>query len=235
MTETDHKNNKTHLDPAKPDAGSSALSPRSDMARRYAVLIMGIVIMSFGIAFCIKGDLGTTPISSLPYVTSLMSGLTVGTTTIILHITLILLQILLLRRKYNPIQLLQLPVALAFGWTIDLALFIIRGVNPESYPARWAVCLLGTVLVSIGVACEVIADVVTLAGEGFVIAVTKAFHLPFPPVKIGFDVFLVALSVVLSITFLGGVHGVREGTVAAAFLVGLMSKPLIRRFSLGAS
>lgn len=205
---------------------------KQDYIKRYVIFIIGIVIMSFGIAFCIKGDLGTTPISSLPYVTSLISGLSVGTTTIIMHISLILLQMIILRRNYNPIQLLQLPVALIFGWTIDLALWVIKGLAPESYIFRWLVCLIGIFLVAVGVACEVIGDVVTLAGEGLIIAICKAFNLPFPPVKVIFDVFLVALSVALSLVFLGGIHGVREGTVAAAFLVGVLSKPMIKRFRL---
>ena len=199
--------------------------------RRYAIFITGLVIMSFGIAFCIQADLGTTPISSLPYVTSLISGLSVGTTTILMHISFILLQIIILRKNYQPIQLLQLPVALLFGWSIDLALWLIKGVAPERYLSRWLICLLGILLVAIGVACEVIGDVVTLAGEGFILAVCKAFHLPFPSIKVIFDVFLVVLSAALSLLFLGSVHGVREGTVAAAFLVGMLSKPIIKRFS----
>ena len=193
-------------------------------------MVIGVIIMAFGIAFCIKGDLGTTPISSFPYVTSLISGLSVGTTTIIMHVTLILLQIILLRKNYDPIQLLQLPVALIFGWACDLALRLVSPINPITYLSRWIVCFIGIILVSIGVACEVIADVIMLAGEGFITAVCKAFKLPFPPAKVGFDVFLVAISIVLSVLFLGNVHGVREGTVIAAFLVGILAKPLIKHF-----
>ena len=203
---------------------------KKNYGKRYAVLIMGVIIMAFGIALCIKGDLGTTPISSLPYVTSLISGLSVGTTTIIMHVTLILLQILLLRSNYEPIQLLQLPVAFLFGWACDLALLILKNLEPVNYVSRWIVCLIGTALVAVGVACEVIADVIMLAGEGFITALCKAFHLPFPPAKVGFDVFLVTVSAILSLIFLHGIYGVREGTVAAAFLVGILSKPIIKRF-----
>ena len=42
----------------------------------------------------------------------------------------------------------------------------------------------------------------------------------------GFDVTLVVIACVLSIVFTGRLQGVREGTVAAALLVGLIAKQL---------
>ena len=89
--------------------------------RRCLLLVAGLIIMAFGVAFSIKAGLGTSPISSLPYVLSLFTPLTVGTATIAMHVTLILLQILLLRRRYDPVQLLQLPVAIAFGYLTDFS------------------------------------------------------------------------------------------------------------------
>ena len=57
--------------------------------------IIGLLIMAFGVAFSIKANLGTSPISSVPYVVSLFTPLTVGTATIMMHIVFILLQILI--------------------------------------------------------------------------------------------------------------------------------------------
>ena len=75
--------------------------------------------MAFGVAFSIKADLGTSPISSVPYVVSLFAPLTVGTATIVMHCVFILLQILILRKDYHPIQLMQLPAAFFFGYLTD--------------------------------------------------------------------------------------------------------------------
>ena len=62
----------------------------------------------------ISSQLGTSPISSVPYVISLISPLSVGTATILMHCVFILIQIFILRRRYELIQLMQLPVALIF-------------------------------------------------------------------------------------------------------------------------
>lgn len=205
------------------------------MLRRCLLLVVGLVIMAFGVAFSIKAGLGTSPISSLPYVLSLLPlHLTVGTATIAMHVTLIILQILLLRRRYDPFQLAQLPVALVFGSLTDFSVWALQGINVSAYPARWVLCIIGILLVGVGVSFEVTANVVTLAGEGMVLAVCKVFPVPFGNAKIGFDVTLVVIASVLSLLFLGELYGVREGTVAAAFCVGLVARQVnrpMRRFA----
>ena len=66
---------------------------RNHLVRRSIVFCIGLIIMAFGVAFSIKATLGTSPISSLPYVTASISGLTVGTTTIIMNFAFVFLQI----------------------------------------------------------------------------------------------------------------------------------------------
>lgn len=207
----------------------------NSLIKRYALLCAGLLIMAAGVGFSIRAGLGTSPISSLPYVLSLITPLSVGTATIAMHCALILLQIVLLGRKFQLIQLMQLPVALLFGYLTDLSLWLLDGLHAESYPGSWLLCLIGILLVGIGVSCEVTAGVVTLAGEGMVLAVCRRFRLQFPKVKIGFDCTLVIISVILGILFLGGIVGVREGTVAAALCVGMVSRfvnqKIMKRFA----
>ena len=198
------------------------------LLKRCLLLVAGLLIMAFGVAFSIQAGLGTSPISSLPYVLSLFAPLTVGTTTIALHVTLILLQILVLRRRYDPVQLLQLPVALVFGALTDFSVWVLQALTPTTYLMQWMFCVVGILLVGIGVSFEVTANVVTLAGEGMVLALCKVFPLKFSNTKVGFDVTLVVLSSILSLLFLGHLAGVREGTVAAAIFVGLTVKQVNR-------
>lgn len=194
--------------------------------KRYIVLLIGLAIMAFGVAFSIKADLGTSPISSVPYVVSLFSPLTVGTATITMHCVFILLQILILRRRYQLIQLMQLPVAFFFGYLTDFGVWSVQGITCSTYWQRWIVCLIGVLLVAIGVSLEVKANVVVLAGEGVVLAICKVLPVKFGTMKVAFDVTLVVVACILSCVFTGRLQGVREGTVAAALLVGLTAKQL---------
>lgn len=195
--------------------------------KRYLLLLVGLSIMAFGVAFSIKASLGTSPISSVPYVVSLFTPLTVGTATITMHCVFILLQILILRKNYHPIQLMQLPVAFFFGYLTDFGVWAVQGITCNTYWQQWIVCLIGILLVAVGVSFEVKAGVVVLAGEGVVLAICKVLpKVKFGYMKVGFDVTLVVIACVLSIVFTGRLQGVREGTVAAALLVGLITKQL---------
>lgn len=195
--------------------------------KRYLLLLAGLAVMAFGVAFSIKASLGTSPISSVPYVVSLFTSLTVGTATITMHCVFILLQILILRKNYHPIQLMQLPVAFFFGYLTDFGVWAVQGITCNTYWQQWIICLIGILLVSVGVSLEVKAGVVVLAGEGVVLAVCKVLpKVKFGYMKVGFDVTLVVIACILSIVFTGRLQGVREGTVAAALLVGLIAKQL---------
>lgn len=195
--------------------------------KRYLLLLVGLSIMAFGVAFSIKASLGTSPISSVPYVVSLFTSLTVGTATITMHCVFILLQILILRKNYHPIQLMQLPVAFFFGYLTDFGVWAVRGIHCDTYWQQWLVCLAGILLVAVGVSFEVKAGVIVVAGEGVVLAICKVFpKVKFGYMKVGFDVTLVIIACILSLSFTGQLQGVREGTVAAALLVGMLAKQL---------
>ena len=204
----------------------STCEKRTGLVRRWLFLAVGLAIMSLGVALSIRADLGTSPISSVPYVSSLFSPLSVGTATSVMHCVLILLQILILRRRYELIQLLQLPVAVAFGWLTDAALWATGAVTCGAYWQQWLVCILGILLVGIGVSFEVTAGVVTLAGEGMVLALCRVLPVKFGTMKVAFDVCLVLTACVLSLVFLGQLQGIREGTVAAALCVGQVARQL---------
>ena len=195
--------------------------------RRFLFLCLGLSIMAFGVAFSIKAALGTSPISSVPYVTSVISRLSVGTTTIIMNIMFVLIQIGILRRDYEWFQLLQIPAAIVFGTMIDVAEYVIAPIDVSNYFQQWLLCIIGIVLIALGVSVEVMANLVTTAGEGIVLAICKKAPIRFGNMKVIFDVTLVCIAIVLSLVFLKTLDGIREGTIAAALLSGrLPNRPI---------
>lgn len=203
----------------------------AEYIRRYLILVIGLFIMAFGVALSTKAELGTSPVSCVPYVLSCALPYTMGTLTVAMHIVFIVIQILLLRKDYEPVQLLQLLVAFVFGYFTDFALQLTSGINAQNYIMQWVLCLLSCILIAFGVTLEVRAGVVMLAGEGTMTAISKVFHIEFGKVKIGFDVFQVATGLLLSFVLLHGLQGIREGTIAAAILVGTIVRILNRRCS----
>ena len=192
--------------------------------RRVFLLLLGLWIMAVGIALSIQAELGTTPISSVPYALSLISGVSVGTTTILVNTVLILLQIVILRRRFDWFQLLQFPAVLLFGTMIDLAGLLVDPIPVPNYFMQWVLCALGIFCVALGVSVEVEAGLVTTPGEGVVLSICQVAPVKFGNIKVSVDVSLVCISILLSLIFLGQLAGVREGTLAAAVCVGLITK-----------
>lgn len=88
--------------------------------KRYILFLIGLFVNALGVSLVTKASLGTSPISSIPYVLSLNFPFTLGNFTIVFSILLIVLQILILRKNFKLENILQIPVSIAFGYFIDL-------------------------------------------------------------------------------------------------------------------
>jgi len=177
--------------------------------------------MSFGIAFTIHADLGVTSISAAPYVLSLGLSPTVGQFNMMLHTLLVILQIFLLKDKFEKKQLFQIVIGIVFGCLIDLNNYIIlRKFNPRNYIIRNIFVILGSFFLAIGIAMQFYIKTINSAGEGFLITIVRVFDLPVGKTKFFFDITLCIIAVICSLVLLGEVKGVREGTVISSFFIG---------------
>ena len=177
-----------------------------------------------GVSLITKANLGTSPISSIPYVLSLNFPLTLGNFTIFFSIFLIVLQLIILRKNFKLEHILQIPVSIMFGYFIDLAMILFSWVNPEAYIMKIVYLLIGCLILGVGVYMEVLADVVMLPGESFVRAIVLTWKTNFGTTKICFDISMSVIAAVFSFIFAGSLAGVREGTVIAALLVGFIAR-----------
>ncbi len=192
--------------------------------KRYLLFLAGLFVNALGVSLVTKASLGTSPISSIPYVLSLNYPLTLGNFTIIFSIFLILLQLLILRKNFKIENALQIPVSIAFGYFIDLTMYMFFWVDPQNYVVKLISLLAGCVVLGFGVYMEVLADVVMLPGESFVRAIVQTWNTNFGTTKIIFDSSMTIMAGVLSVLFFGKLNGVREGTIMAALLVGFIAR-----------
>lgn len=204
---------------------------RKELVKRYSLFIISLWFSALGVAVTKCGSLGVSCISSVPNVLSLrFTALTIGGWTFVWNTLLVICQILLLRKNFQKIQLLQIPLSFLFGWFTDVAMLLAVRIPVNSYPMQLFMVVLGVVILAFGITLGVIANVVLNAGEGIVKALADVSGKEFGFVKVRFDVVCVILSLVISLaTFGGKIIGVREGTLIAAFLNGTMVKWYSRR------
>lgn len=201
---------------------------KSEMIRRYVVCTISLFIMAFGVSLVTRSLMGTSPISSVPYVWSLHTALSMGSYIIILNAVLIAIQMLMLGKKgiiENRLDLLlQIPVSLLFGIFIDITMSILSDWHPDLYIVKLASCVAGCCFMAIGISLEVVADVCMNSGEYVLHIASKKLNREFGTMKILFDITLLLIAVGCSWIFAGRIDGVREGTVIVAVITG----PLVR-------
>lgn len=199
---------------------------------QHLLLLVSLFLMTLGVALCIRSQLGSSVISSLPLSFSLAGkdglapALSVGGYTIIMNFVLVAMQILVLRRRFNPMQLFQLLIGFVFGWLIDINMYLTSSLSCDTLTSQALAQFAGCTVMGIGIAFEVRCGSVTMPGEGFPVALSQVTGRPFPKMKIIVDTSLVALAIVSSFVFFGRWEYsiVGPGTLFAMIYVGYLIK-----------
>ena len=198
------------------------------LIHRILLYILGLLILAFGVAFSINSDLGASPVSSLPFILSLIIGIDMGVCVIVIFSSFILIQIVILRKEFKWINLSQIAFSSIFGYFVDFARSVLGDLRIPTYAGQ--LCMLGisVVFVACGVALYVEAGLVNMPAEGLTAAIAYKRRTAFHNAKVTLDCAIVAIGVAFSLIFLGGLHGVREGTIISAVFVGKLM-PVMRR------
>lgn len=195
-----------------------------DVIKRYLVFIVGLYFLAAGIVLIVRSALGTTPISSINYVISLNTPLSLGTCTFIINMILILGQFWLIRKnksRQDTIEiLLQMPFSFIFSAFIDFNMAMTSDLHPTNYGMSIMLLLSGCLVQSIGVVLELKPKVAMMSAEAFVKYASRHYNKEFGKFKVYFDVTLVTLAVILSLILTQGIQGVREGSLIAACITG---------------
>lgn len=194
---------------------------------KVAVYAVGLLFMAFGVAFSVNSGLGVSPVNSLPYVVSLVLGVDMGSCVIGVFSFYVLVQILIYRRDFKWINLTQIVFSTLFGYFVDFAKAVVGDFALPTYPGQLIMLAVSMVLVALGVCLYMDAGLVNMPMEGMTNAIAERIvKKPFHDVKVAVDCLAVAAAILLSFVGLGGLEGIREGTLLCALLVGKMMKPM---------
>ena len=209
---------------------------------QHFLLLLSMFFMTFGVALCVRSNLGSGVISSIPMSFSLAGeaglapGLTIGGYTNIMNVILVIAQIIVLRRRFEPIQLFQLVIGFIFGFLLDVNMWVTSYFSSyETLPSQIIAQFMGATILGCSVAAEIRCGSVTMPGEGIQVAISRVTGKPFPIVKIFVDTTLVILAVISGYCFFGAWPWtvVGPGTLFAMFYVGYVVKlvnPRLRWF-----
>lgn len=209
---------------------------------RVGIYCLGLLFMALGVAVSVNSNLGVSPVNSLPYVISRIINVPMGTCVTVVFCSYILMQFLLLRRQFNPVNLLQIVFSTVFGYFVDFAKVMVGDWVIPTYFGQLTMLAISIALIAVGVLLYMEVQLVPMPMEGLSSTIAGKLNIPFPTMKSVVDCVVVLTGAVLSIIFLGRLDGIREGTVITAIvtgkIIGLLKmklSPMISKLCFGES
>lgn len=205
---------------------------------RVVIYTIGLLILAFGVAFSVNSNLGVSPVNSLPYVISLIVEKKLGTCVTVVFISYILLQIIILRKDFQWFNLAQILCSTLFGKFVDFAKMVVGDFAIPTYAGRLTMLAISIVLIAIGISMYMGVKLINMPMEGLTAAIaSKLSNAKFHNVKVAVDCVAVGTGIILSFVFLGGLFGIREGTIISAMAIGKVipyvnkvTLPMIQKF-----
>lgn len=201
---------------------------------QHLLLLVSLFIMTFGVALCVRSGIGSSVISTIPFVMTLAgesgmaSALTIGEYTYIMNFILVGLQVLILRKRFQPVQLFQLLLGFVFGAFLDANMAVTEVFEPDTLAGECLLQFVGCTVLAVGIGFEIRCGSLTMPGEGITIAISQVSGVPFGKTKIRVDISMVVIAVILGYVFFGKwlLQVVGAGTLFAMIYVGAVVKIL---------
>lgn len=156
--------------------------------------------------------------------------LSMGNWIIIIFSLYIVLQFVLQGKNFQPWRILQLICTTLFGYFTDFTNLLAEMFLPDPalmtfapavvYGVRLLYLFISMALIALGILLYLAPDLLSLPGEGIMQVMAAKFHQPLPVVKMCFDCTISIIALILSLVYFRQFHGIREGTIIAAFGVG---------------
>ena len=198
------------------------------LLKRLIAYALGLFIMAVGVSISKISNLGVSPVNSIPSVLSEILEVDMGICTTGVFLGFIMIQFMIMRKEFKPINLLQVFCSFLFGFFVSITNKVSAIFLPqcESYIFQLLYVCVSVLLVAVGILLYLEASILSLPGEGVMQAISHKTGIPLSTAKLIFDWTVVLIAVGISLICTKSLMGVREGTIIAAFGVGICLKLL---------
>lgn len=218
---------------------------QGNIAKQFICYVLGLLVITIGINISKMSALGISPVSSIPRACEQIWGFTLGTTTFIIYIILVVLQVVILRKNFKIINVLGIVLTMAFSVMIDFTgtdpnafgHLLLNFPRPQNYIMKLVYLAVSVIIIGVGVFIYLRPKWVPMPAEGLAGAIAQVSGKAFGDCKTIVDTSMIVVALILQLIFLGGLSSftgdsvvVREGTIVAAIFVGQVVKFLAKNF-----
>lgn len=190
-------------------------------------MILGVSITAIGLSCMIKSGLGQTAITAFTQNITMISGWKSGSVLTMFFLACTLLQMILLKKDFDKLQLLQVVVALVQGKIVNVICYdfaLTSTYQPQTYIEQWVLVFIAICLAAYGVAVLFKAELIKNPFEALVMVLAEKMNMEFSILRVRVDIFFMVLSLGLILLFQLEITTLREGTWASMFLLGRFMK-----------
>ena len=194
----------------------------NNKTKRIIVYIVGMFILALGLTLNTKANLGVSPIISVPYSISQITGMNFGNLTFIEYVVFVFIQIWIHLSERNKKRilsdLLQLPLSLVF--TRLLNIFSVYIPTSNQFGIQFLILAMAIICTGVGAAMSLSMQFVPNPGDGIVQALAAKFNKSVGLTKNIFDCICLCITRCIGLIFAHKIIGIGIGTVVAVLGVG---------------
>lgn len=146
---------------------------QNKIGKKLILIAIGYMVCGLGIAICSKGGQGLSAWDALAQTFAWQFAIQLGTMSMILNCLSVAGQILLQKRKFRLVQLLQIPGAILLGSVCNFFLYSILKFDVTSPLMGIFVYVVGLLCTVIGVSIVMNINLITFPIEGLCLAVSE--------------------------------------------------------------
>jgi uncharacterized membrane protein YczE len=200
--------------------------------KRFALYIIGMVILALGISLNAKTSLGVSPIISTAYCASMITGHNFGNMTFLLYVFFVCVEIVIhlgrRLRKEAAVDCLQVIVSLIFTRFLNVFDMLIPNLGSAEMQGTFAGSLAGRIIflivavicTGVGAALSLNMRIVPNPGDGIVQTIADAVRKDNGFIKNCVDITCVIITCAAGLILSGKIIGIGIGTLIAMIGVG---------------
>lgn len=193
--------------------------------------LLGLFVIAIGAALSVKADMGVSPVTTIPYAITYISGIDMGITTFLFHLLLVLFELIILKNKFKIKNMAQILVGVVFGLFTSLCNYLVFLIPfPDTLPIRILLLILSILAVAVGLFFYVPAEIMPMAVEGLMLVISEVWGFKFSNVKIVLDIAFSVISLAICMIVVQNMGSVGVGTILAAVTTGFILKILTKLF-----
>lgn len=191
----------------------------------FLFISLNIVITGIGASLGLKAAVGVGAWDALSQSVSTVIGMKIGTFSMLLNISCVVVQLLMLGKKFKPISFLQVFVAVLLGYVVNFMYYeAYKNIVIDSYFINLGLYIVSVLIIVVGVANIMAMNFISFPLEGACLVVSDRFKLNFGKVRQWVDIISIIIALSVAFIFKDTIT-VGVGTVIGTLLFG----PLLNR------